>query len=973
MVDFDGCEGYSLIDSVYLEDIGSKAYTLVHEKTKAKVVLIQNSDRNKAFMIGFRTPVNNSTGVPHIIEHSVLCGSKKYPVKDAISEISKGSLNTYMNAFTYPDRTCYPFATVNNKDFDNLMDVYLDAVFNPRILTEPKIFMQEGWHYELEKNEDSLKINGVVYNEMKGVYSNPEDSHLSYVQFSLFPDTQYGKESGGDPESIPQLSYEEFISFYKKYYHPSNSRIFLYGDMDFKEKLLFIDKNYLSKYEYQKPESDVVLQKPFDKPVYVTKEYPVLSTDEEKEKTFLSYNVVCSDYRELEITAAMEAINYALCSVPGAILEKRLLDAGIGKNVFSDMTTSICQKTFSIVAEGADPEKEEQFVKIVEDTINEVIRDGFDKKALEAAITSQEFSYREADFGYMPKGIVYAMMTLDDWNYSDEDIFNSFTQNKIYKKLREAINSDYFERILKERVLENNHKTILKTVPKEGLAREKEEKLQQKLDEFKASLSKKEINEIIKSTKALAKYQIAPDSKKALATIPSLTLSDIDRKGEGFPYEERQILGKKEMFCKVPSNRIAYFNVFFDASSLPQRLIPAFSIMKILMGMLDTKNYKYGDLINETNIVSGNLNINTSVFKNATDTNKYKFVYEVRGKAFYEFLPRTFELIKEILFTTDFSDKKRIKERLEQSRTGIQAYMQSEGHSVAIQRSLSYFSETEALSDTLSGLAQYRFLTEVLDSFDEKIDGLIEQFNEINRILLTKNNVSFMVGCEEEGLKYFEPEAEKIIDMLDDGECVENSFSLVNGKLNEGLASSSTVSYAVAAGNYRKAGLPYTGSLSVLSNILNTEFLWNKVRIQGGAYGVWASFGRSGDSYFTSYRDPHIKDTFKVYKDSEKYIRNYRGNQKTIDKYIITSIGAIDTPLTPSVKTGRTFSYYMAGVTDEDIQKSREELLATTTKTVKEMSSYIKAVMDNDVRCVVAGEEMLKKESDCLKEIVQLC
>jgi len=541
-----------------LTDIDSVAYVLRHDKTGARVCLIANDDENKSFMIGFRTIPTDSTGVPHILEHSVLCGSERYPVKDAMTEVGKGSLNTFMNAFTYPDRTLYPVASCNDKDFSNLVKVYLDAVFKPQVYTKPNTFKQEGWHYELESEDGEVTINGVVYNEMKGVYSNPEDVCQCYTNFSLFPDTQYGVESGGDPKCIPNLTYEEFLEFHKRLYHPSNSRIFIYGDVDFEAKLKYIDEEYLSKYEKIDPDTEITLQKPFEAPVYITKEYSLGEGDDEKDSTFLTYNVVCADYREVETQEAMSVINYALCSVPGAKLKERLIDAGIGKDVYSTINSEIGQPVFSIVAQNANAEDEDKFVNIIEDTMREIIAEGFDRKTLEASITRQEFSYREADYGYYPRGIVYGMFVFDSWNYSDEDLFTSLRQNALFKDLRKHLSDDFYEKTLEERVLNNPHKTILKLVPVKGLGKKQDEELKAKLKAYKDSLSKEEILKLIEETKELKAYQEATDTPEALATIPTLSIDDVDKKiiksfKENKIYEAKEIIDSANINIKLYS------------------------------------------------------------------------------------------------------------------------------------------------------------------------------------------------------------------------------------------------------------------------------------------------------------------------------------------------------------------------------------------------------------------------------------
>lgn len=972
MKEFKGCANYTLLYSEDLKDISSKAYVLKHNKTNARIALIQNDDDNKAFIAGFKTPQNNSTGVPHILEHSVLCGSEKYPVKDAMTEVGKGSLNTYMNAFTYPDRTIYPIASCNDKDFQNLLSVYLDAVFYPRLYKEPKIFKQEGWHYELDKLDGELTYNGVVYNEMKGVYSSADQLIASYVLFSLFPDTQYGVESGGDPDYIPDLSYEDFTAFHKKLYHPSNSRIFLYGDMDFEEKLKFIDEEYLSKFDAIEPDSDIKLQKPFDKPVRIEKEYAISENEDLKDATFLTYNVVCSDYTEPEVTEVMSAINYALCTVPGAVLEKRLLDAGIGKNVYSDLVTDTCQKVFSITAQDANPEDEERFINIIEDTIREVCRDGFDKKTLEASITNSEFAFREGDFGYFPKGLEFGMMTFDDWTYTDTNIFSNLSQLDMYQKLRKGINEGLFEKILKERVLDNPHKSIVIMKPSRELTQKKEEALKQKLASYKDTLSKDELKQIIKDTKALKKYQEEPDSEEALATIPTLKLADIDRKNKPVAYEVLKICNIPEIYTATNTNGIAYFSLEFSANELPARLLPAFSILKILLGVVDTKSYSYNDLINEMNIVTGSLSFGISLNKDTDNPNAGDIALSVRCKVFYNKLAEAYGLISEVLKTSNLKDKKRVREVLEQAKIRLQSYMISSGHAVAINRALSYSSDFNKVNEILSGLDQYRYIDGILKDFDNLFEKLVSEMEEVLSYVLKRDNLEISLGIEEKAKEAFDKETSKFIESLPCGKTGKNDDGVKAENLCEGLSCASQVQYVAMTGNYKKAGLPYTGRLQVLRNVLSNDYLWTAIRLQGGAYGCMCGFARNGDSYFVSYRDPNLKKSMEVYKAAADYIKNFKGDEESVERYVITTIGDLDVPLTPSQKAFRAYSMYKSKITNEMKQKERDEILSTDVSKLRELSEYIKAVCDEPYYCTVGGDKILKKEGSVFKQIVAL-
>lgn len=973
MREFKGCKNYTLVNKEWLSDVGAYGYILTHDKTGARVCLISNEDDNKVFVIGFRTIPEDSTGVAHILEHSVLCGSDNFPVKDAMTEVSKGSLNTFLNAFTYPDRTLYPVASVNEKDFSNLMHVYLDAVFNPRVHSEEKTFLQEGWHYELESEDAELKINGVVYNEMKGAYSSPQDVCGSYTWMSLFPDTVYGNESGGDPKVIPELKYEDFLAFHKRMYHPSNARIYLYGDTDFEEKLEFIDREYLSKYERINPDTDVTLQDKFDKPLWITKEYSVVEKEEEKDNTFLTYNVCCADYRETEIIDAMNVINYALVSVPGAKLKERLIDAGIGKDVYSTLSTDCGQKQFSIIAEGANSEDEEKFVSIIEDTIKEIIKEGFDKKTLLASISTQEFSYREADFGFYPRGLIYGMLAFESWNYSDEDTFQSLKQNAVFKELKEKLEGDYFEKVLEERVLNNTHKTILKVVPVCGLQKKEDDELKAKLAQYKATLSKDEIAKIVEETKALKAYQEAEDTPEALSTIPTLSISDIPKEGKKFDYSTKVIDDVTFVNTEQFTNNIAYVKLSFTMDKVPYELLPYVGICKLLFAQVDTKKYRYGELVNEIGIVTGGLNVNTTVYKNAYDSDIFDACFEAKFKTLVDKREETLALAYDILFESIFEDKKRIKDILEETKTRIQGYNISSGHTVSYQRVNSYTGKSGVVAEYLSGMDQYRTIEKLLVDYDASIDGFIEKMKEALSYILAKENLTVAISADKESIAKFEDAFSDFLKNIPSKKLEKAEYNFEPEKKQEAYTSASQVQYVALGGNFFKAGLEYTGSLAVMRNILSTDYLWTAVRLQGGAYGAMCSFPRNGEAFMVSYRDPNLEKTVRAYEGAYEYIKNYSADAKQVERFVISTIGDVDTPFTPSLIAQRTFIMYMDGITNEMTAKERKEILSTDVDTIRGLSTYIKAILDQGCIACVGSKEAIEGASEFFKNIEPLC
>ena len=523
---------YEVLQTEDLSDLKSKGTLLKHKKSGARVLLMENDDENKVFTIGFRTPPSDSTGVPHIMEHSVLCGSKEFPVKDPFVELVKGSLNTFLNAMTYPDKTVYPVASCNDKDFQNLMHVYMDAVFYPNIYQNDKTFRQEGWSYKLDNPDGELTISGVVYNEMKGAFSSPEGVLDRVVLNSLFPDNTYSVESGGDPEVIPELTYERFLDFHRKYYHPSNSYIYLYGDMNMEEKLRWLDEKYLSDFENEPVDSEIHLQKPFTEMKEVVQEYSIASEESEEDNTYLSYNKVIGTTLDEKLYLAFEILDYALLSAPGAPLKKALLDAGVGKDISGSYDNGVYQPIFSVISKNANVEQKEEFVRVIEDTLKDIVKNGINKKALRAGINYHEFRFREADFGNYPRGLMYGLQLFDSWLYDETKPFIHMQAIPTFEFLKEQVETGYFEELIQKYLLDNTHGSIVIIKPERGRTARMDKELADKLQAYKASLSKEEIDALVKATKELEEYQEEESAPEDLAKIPVLGRdTDADKSG----------------------------------------------------------------------------------------------------------------------------------------------------------------------------------------------------------------------------------------------------------------------------------------------------------------------------------------------------------------------------------------------------------------------------------------------------------
>ena len=963
---------FTVIERRRITDLNSEGYILKHKKTGANITLLLNDDENKVFYIGFRTPPKDSTGVAHILEHSVLCGSKHFPVKDPFSELAKGSLNTFLNAMTYPDKTVYPVASCNDKDFRNLVHVYLDAVFYPNIYKEDKIFKQEGWHYEMENTEDELTINGVVYNEMKGAFSSPDDVVEREIMNSLYPDTTYGLESGGDPEVIPELSYEEFLAFHRKFYHPSNSYIYLYGNLDAVEYLTFIDEEYLSGYEERKVDSEIGLQKPFEKTNELIREYSVMEDEPVFENTYLTYNVSMGTSLDRKLYVAMDILDYVLCQVPGAPVKQALLDRGIGKDVYSSMENGIYQPYFSVIAKNAEEAQKEAFVETIEEVLTKLVTDGLNQKALAAAINYYEFKYREADFGSYPKGLILGLQAMESWLYDETKPFLHIEANETFRELREAIGTDYFEGLIEKYFLKNTHKTILVVKPVPGLTTKKDQQLQKRLQSYKETLSQAEKQEIVDQTRALRAYQEEESSEEALKTIPLLTREDMKKEATAYVNEVRQIDGTTFVFHDIFTNGIGYLNLLFDLKQVPERLFPYLGILKTVLMMVDTEHFSYGELPNEVNIHTGGIKAVVNTYTNANEMRKYRVMLEIRSRALYEKRDKALELMKEIILTSRFDDGKRLHEVIAEAKSRLQAAMTSAGHSTAALRALSYFSPTAAVSEEISGIPQYRLLEELDKNFEAKKEELISNLKELTVCIFRPENLLVDYTASKESWEGLDEAVREFKSALITEPIEETGYTPVLTKRNEGFMTAGQVQFVCRAGNFIEKGLPYTGSLKVLKVMMGYDYLWNQVRVKGGAYGCMCSFYKNGDGYFVSYRDPNLTKTIEVYEKAADYIKNAKLDERTVTQFIIGAISELDTPMTPATRGSYSLGGYLTGLSMERVQKEREELLATTGEELNGLYRYVQAFMEENCLCVVGNGEKIKENQQLFQNIDQL-
>ncbi len=963
---------YEILDEHRVEDVQSDGFILRHKKSGARIAVLSNNDDNKVFYIGFRTPPEDETGVPHIIEHTTLCGSKKFPVKDPFIELAKGSLNTFLNAMTYPDKTVYPVASCNDQDFKNLMDVYLDAVFNPNITKYEEIFKQEGWHYELTGKDDELKINGVVYNEMKGAYSSPDEVLSSQIYRSLFPDNTYGKDSGGNPEYIPKLTYEAYLDFYHKYYHPSNSYIYLYGDMDVVERLEWLDKEYLSLYDYKKVNSEINKQPAFDEIKNVEAQYSITMDDSQENKTYLSYNRVVGDSLDEMLYQAFDVLDYALVSSPGAPVKQALIDAGIGDDVYGSYDAGILQPVFSFVAKNANASQADEFESIIENTLKEVVKTGINKEALLAGINSSEFKFREADFGQFPKGLLFGLNCLDSWLFDDMKPFIHLECLGTFAKLRKAVDTDYFEKLIQEYLLDNTHGSSVTVKPKRGLGNEREEALAKELSNYKASLSDEEIKKLIEDTEHLKKYQEEPSSDEDLRKLPMLTRADMKKNAMAFSNIEDELLDVKVVRHDIESNGIDYISFLFDAGDFAQSELGYLGFFTNALGLVSTEKYSYTDLANATNIYTGGISTGTASHPDIKDRNNFVFKFEVKLKVLEKNLDKALELMEQMLLSSDFTDTKRLGELVAQIKARLQANLSSSGHLVAAMRSMSSFSRYALYQDELKGVAFYRSICRIEKELSESPKSVSDKLAAIAKKLFARNRMLISFTGNNEAYGNAKPSLEKVIAGFNKMSAVGNQAEVHFNTAKEAFIDASQIQYVAKTGDFICEGYEYTGALRLLRIILSYDYLWINVRVKGGAYGCMNTFLRSGESYFVSYRDPNLSDTLDVYDRIPEYIKNFSPDERDMTKYIIGTFSALDTPMNPEAKGSRSLSAYLEGITYEQIQKERNEILNAQPEDIRRLADLVEAVLKKDSICVIGNENMIKESAGLFENVEKL-
>ena len=984
---FSPNEHWTLQWSSPVEEVKSVAHMFLHEQSGAPLLYLVSEDDNKVFCITFRTPPTDCTGIAHIMEHSVLAGSERFPTKEPFVDLLKGSLQTFLNAFTADDRTMYPVASRNDKDFRNLMTVYLDAVFFPKVRTVPEILMQEGWHYEVDE-EGNLTYNGIVYSEMKGVYSSPQSVLYRTIQQAMYPDSTYVHDSGGNPDYIPDLTQEQFVAFHEKYYHPSNSLIYLYGNGNIEEHLAFLHDEFLSKFYAHRvrsgnsgegesgaaaPESvNVIPQPPFAEPKDVTAEYSVDPDESTEGKTFLSKAYLLpTDLENVERSYGLDLLTYILVGSEAGPLRRALMDAGIGLDVDASFDSSVLQPCFIVTVHNSDPEKKELFLEVLNTTLRKLVSEGIDRKIIEGAINRTEFTLREFQISGFPKGLVLKLQMLETWAYGGDPL-SHLRFESILSNVRAEVPNNFFENLIEKYLLNNTSRGFIMLKPRQGLEKESTERLNARLAEIKASLSPEQLDAIRRQKEALLQRQAAPDDPADVAKIPQLALSDVDRQAEDIPFTKHQFR-MPVVNVEVETNGIVYITVLFELE--PWQQSPAMlSFLSSVLGRLDTENYTYADLNSEIDLHTGGIGTGLSVSSLYRESKKFNLHFVARVKTTIPKLEKGLELVHEILTKTKFDDLDRLKEIVQEHRSGLEQSLMSSGHRFAQTRSASYFSPRERYREETGGIEHYRFLVHLEKNFDTMGEGFAKTLTEYKK-LFTQANGRMFVTLPKDNFATIKPVLQDFESKLLAAPPAESGVGKAQAttliQANEAVVIPSRVQYVVKSANFRDLGFEHSGQMLVLMNILRTGYLWNNIRVQGGAYGGGFSADMNGVFSLWSFRDPNLRRTVEVYAGVAEHLETLNLTDEELAKALIATIGSLDKPMTPSEKGGRVIGMLLSGLTQEDIQRERDEVLATTLADLRGFAKMFQDGMAQNNITVFGNETKLNEESDLFKTVIR--
>ncbi len=960
--------GFKLIEKRFVKEVNAVCYYYEHLQSGAKLLKIANDDPNKTFDITFHTIPDNDCGTAHIMEHSVLNGSEDFPAKSPFDVLVKGSLNTFLNAMTSKDRTSYPVASMNDKDYFNLMHVYLDAVFKPMLHKEKRILMQEGWHYDLTSLDAELQFKGVVYGEMKGVFSNPTRYLNLYTYRNLFPESEYGYESGGYPPAIPQLTYEQFTNFHKQFYHPDNSYILLYGNGDIEKELAFIHENYLKNYNKRGPQRKIKVQKPFSAMKVVKEYYPVIEGSPVQDQTYLTLQFVNNYGKDKVKTEALSLLMYYLVNSEAAPVRIALQEAGIGKNVGGG-SSDYKQNVTSITVQKANEPQLNEFKDIVFSTLTKIAKEGIDKKELESILNRFEFHRREDNDAQ--KGITMMYSVMPDFIYSD-DPFLGLEYEANLKKLREYLKTNYFEDLIMSAFINNPHSLLLSMAPKPGLDQKIAQAEKDELAKYRKTLNESDLQKLVAETQDLLDYQNAEDSPEDLAKIPMLQLSDINPKATTYKATATKMGKTPVLHYNDHTNGIVYLNMYFDMRSVDKSDLPYIELLSNMLGSLNTESYDFGQLDMQINKSTGGINTNITRYLVKNDDNQLIPKFVVSSKATVSNLATMLNLVDEIINKSKFDDVERLKTLLTRHLSSLDARFKREGAYLASYRFSSYISHSGMFGELTGGYAYYTFVENLVKNFDTQSKDLVSKFAEISKNLFVSENVIYGVTCNTDDYKLLMKELPGFQGKLKQGKIALNDWHFDLKVKNEGIMSSSKVQYVYSGANLKTLGYDFSGKMLVFNRIISRDYLNQQIRVKGGAYGGFSNLSSSGTLVFASYRDPNLAETYQIYKALPEFVASYTPSERDLTQFIIGTISDLDQPLNVSGKGNQAFSRYFSGLEDAYYQQVRDEVLSTTVEDLKKFKAMIEKVVAQKQICVYGNAQKIEANKDLFDSLIKM-
>ncbi len=966
-------EAYILDLEEYIDCLSTKAFILKHKKSGARVCLLSNSDDNKMFCAAFKTPPEDDSGTPHIIEHSVLNGSEKYPVKDPFMQLVKGSMYTFLNAMTYPDKTVYPVSSCNNVDFVNLSNVYLDAVFAPNIRNCNAIFMQEGWHYE-PCNDGSLEVGGVVYSEMKGAVSSADSNIYDEIIYAMFPDNAYGKNSGGDPDSILTLTYEKFLDYYNRHYSASNAYIVIYGNADFAERLSYMDENYLSKFEKSDETFEILPQNRFGSSVEkrVTKSYPIGEGESGEGKSYLGFGSVVVDCLDVVDCFALDFLSDILVESPGAPLKKALIDAGIGSEIYGGLVNHMKEPIFTIISKNTDPDKADEFIKIITDTLSKIAAEGVSRKSLLAAIERSEFKFLEGEQGSSSRGLALALSMLQSWLFTDTEPFRYLKIDKVYATLREMCETDYYEKLV-SKLITGDHRVLLSLIPEAGLNEKNSKKLAKQLAEYKASLSDVEFENICRNYEALCRYQDREESDEILSCIPMLSKEDIPDKPHPIFNRELKVADLPAVIHDIPVNGLCYMRFMFDVSHICAEDLPLLDVVIDTYGKVDTEFTEYAELIDEIRLNTGGFSIACTSYRKHGTKEDFKLMLELSIRCFARKTSRALEIASEVINKTHFTDKKRIRENLAEIVSEKERDIMYSGSEYASARAMAYINSADATEELIDGISSYMAQKELLSEFDARSDEILASFERISKTLFNKNTCILSLTVDADSFSEVQSAIEKFVSELPSFEKQESAGRKALGKLNEAFSTPSQVNYVACAGNLIDGGYKYNGAYQILASMIRNDYLYPEIRMRGGAYGYSCQISKANGNFtFSTYRDPALGESLDTFKSCGDFVRKHIPSDDELNRYIIGTFGKLDRPLTPYANSVRSLSAYLSGVSYESMCKDRLDMLNVKADELQHYADSIDFIMSQNAVCVIGNEQNVKRDADRFDSVIKL-